>query len=142
MTIQGYKDLGLQRGHGFLAQRLEQHPHVALLLPSIDVKSPDESVLAPKDKYHDVLRQMVEAGVRKVVVDAGFLILSPRQKLALAYMKPSADEVPGIEAIYIGGVTPEDIRTGAHSGHAAESMERSPGFKKTIEEAIAECLRN
>lgn len=141
MSIQGFRDLNLTRDYGFLAQRSEQHPHVAVLLPSVDRISPDESRLATKEQYHDALKQMAEAGVRRVVVDAGFLDLSPAQKLALAYMKPSADEVRGIDAIYIGGVTPEDIRTGAHSGHAAESMARSPGIKPTIEEAIAECLR-
>ena len=123
MSIQDFRDLKLTRGHGFLAQQSVQRPDVALLLPSIDVKSPDESALAPKDKYHDVLRQMAEAGVRRVVVDAGYLNLTPSQKLAFAYMKPSADEVPDIEKIYIAGITRDDIWQGAHNEHAARSME-------------------
>ena len=133
MGIPGFRDLKLTRGHGFLAQRSEQHPHVAVLLPS--------KVSDTRENYHDVLNQLAAAGVRRVVVDAGYLNLSPVEKLAFAYMKPTAEEVPGIEKTYVAGITKDDIWKGAHSEAAARGLENSPGFKASVDDAVAECLR-
>lgn len=126
-----YQPMGLRQSHGFSAQVVASHPHVAVLTAPVDTS---------REEYHDVLKELAAAGVRRVVVDVSG-VRTPSRKLAYAYLKPTAEDVPGIELNFIAGITRDEIFAGANSEHTARSLATSLSFKPTIDEAVDECLR-
>ena len=132
MTQYRLPDLEINGGN-YTAKLLEKFPTLGVLFPS--------RTGSTKASYHAALLQMARAGVRNVIVDVDYNDLSPNDKISFVYMKPSAEDVPNVETIYLAGITPDDISKGAHSEDAARRLEKSPGIKLTLAAAIEACLR-
>lgn len=128
-----YQLMNLQESHGFVARRLAEHPNVGVLT----APSKGQEVT---EWYHNAIRQMVEAGVRKVVVDVSD-VESPRTKLWYAYGRPCSCEDhkgPYVELIPVVGITNKDVVAMSKTLRPHDV----PGFVRTLDEAVANCLQN
>ena len=152
-----YQPMSLAPSHDFVARRLVEHPDVAVLTP------PSLGFTIERE-YHDVLRQMEATGVRSVVVDVSN-VKDPNAKLFYANMRPCSCEYhkgPNIRAMPVVGITQEDLnmldaeydrkraplipliasdpKLGLSSFR--REVKNVPGFAATLDDAVAECLRN